>query len=297
MPLLRSCSTALALALEGGVQLGRADAFEFDLVDGVTRLYWNSSDVDLTLGGNIYSSQGAFLARSKWNLVNTMQVPSLEVFLRALNAGFSGGAQIKEQIYGGLFDGASFAFSRTFTPLDAPTDTSTYGAIELFAGDVCGIDIVGNKATIAIKGKNNRLDQYAPRNVFQTTCIHAFCDAGCTLSRATFTASYTSGAGATELFIPWSGSPPPNAATCALGTITFTSGVCAGQRRTISAGDSSGLSLVTPLLDAPTSGDTFTAFQGCDKSLNSGSGQSCTAYANTQNFRAFPFKPPVNAAY
>ena len=76
----------------------------------------------------------------------------------------------------------------------------------------------------------------------------------------------------------------------------MTGGPASGGRRTIAAADASGLSLSYPLYGVPGPGDTFSAFQGCDKSFNSGSGQSCTARANTGNYRGFEFVPPPNAS-
>jgi hypothetical protein len=47
----------------------------------------------------------------------------------------------------------------------------------------------------------------------------------------------------------------------------------------------------------PIAADGFTAFEGCDKSFNSGSVQSCTSRSNTQHYRGFEFVPPPNSAY
>jgi uncharacterized phage protein (TIGR02218 family) len=174
---------------------------------------------------------------------------------------------------------------------------NTHAGIRLFGGNVANIDVTGNEATINIKGKVNLLDQYAPRNLYQLGCEHAFCDPGCTLLRSAFTLPYTVGSSPTRTFIPWSGTPPANATNYRFGTVTFTSGVCSGQARTVRSADSTGLTLIHPLIGTPAAGDGFTAFEGCDKALNSGSGQDCTARSNTQNWRAFPFVPPADTAF
>lgn len=296
MSVLRPCPPALAVALEGGVKLWMADLFLFTLQDGSTTYRWTSWDYDLTVGGDLYSSRKPWLNRTKWNLVNTMQVPEITVILRALNDSFAGGGNIKTQIHNGLFDGATFLLSRAYMP--APADVTTLGTIDIFGGIVGEALVIGTHAEITCKGKNNNLAQYAPRNVFGTGCLHAFCDPGCTLSRAAFTTSFSVGSGSpTAQFIPWAGSPPGNYANYLQGTVRMTSGAAAGQSRTVANATSSGLTLVYPLYDAPAPGDTFTAFQGCDKTKDSGSGQSCTDRSNTQNYRGFPFVPPPNAAY
>jgi hypothetical protein len=323
LSVLRPASSALIAALDGGVRLWRADLFQFTLQDG-TNFYWTSFDNDVTIGGQVYSSKAPWLSRSKWEVVNTMQVPTMTVNLDALNTSFNGGGNIKLQIVNGVFDGASFLYSVAFLIINSTsflpavdttgqdavdtTGNTVYsvivtslqeiiGTIDVFGGMVGSVDITGNSAQITCKGKNNLLAQYTPRNVYQTGCVHGFCDAGCTLSAASFTSSFTVGASPQANFIPWSGTAPSNYAAYTNGTVTMTSGAASGQQRTVGSATSSGLTLVYPLYETPSSGDTFTAFQGCDKTLDSGSNQSCTSRSNTQNFRGFPFTPPPDAAY
>ncbi len=294
MPLLRSCSPELAAALSGGVELWAADTFTFTLSDGVTKFYWTSWDTDLNVGGQAFSSKDPWLQRSKWNVTNTMEVPTLTVYLRALGSGFNGGAAILQQIHNGLFDGASFLLSKVY--MTSPGNTSALGSVDLFGGEVAGIDLNETTANISIKGKVNKLDQYAPRNMYQIGCNHAFCDAGCTLSRNSFTASFVMGASPTATFVPWA-SAPGTPSLYLGGSVQVTSGAAAGSWRTVLAADSSGLTLSYPLYEAPQAGDTFKAFQGCDKTFDSGSGRSCTDRSNTQNYRGFEFVPPPNSAY
>lgn len=293
MPVLRPVSGALATALASGVKLWSADLFQFTLVDGVSIFYWTSWDTDLSANSHLYSSRAPWLQRSKWNVTNTMEVPSLTVRLLALNDSFQGGPSIKAQIHNGLLDGASFLLSRAY--MTVPGATSALGTVDLFGGKVAGLDLVGNVATINIKGKTNDLDQYTPHNVFQIGCNHAFCDVGCTLNRATFTTGYSVGTSPTVTFIPWAGSPPGNADNYLNGTVAITSGLASGERRNVSAADSSGLTLSYPLYQTPIAGDSFTAFEGCDKTFDSGSGQSCTDRSNTQHFRGFEFIPPPSS--
>jgi uncharacterized phage protein (TIGR02218 family) len=294
--LLRNASAALQAALAGGVRLWAADLFVFTLAGGTTQYHWTTWDTDLTAEGILYSSKNPWLGRSKWNVVNTLEVPSLTVNLMALNGDFAGGASLKTQIHNGLFDGASFLLSRAF--METPGAPDALGTVDLFGGKVGAIDLIGTEATITVKGKVNDLDQYVPRNLFQIGCNHAFCDAGCTLNRTAYTANFTVGREPSPSpgFIPW-GSAPFNPSVYNLGTLAITSGAGAGQRRTIASATAQGLILSYPLYITPAVGDDFTAFQGCDKTFNSGSSQSCTAYKNTQNYRGFEFVPPPNAAW
>jgi len=292
MSILRTCSPALATALAGRVRLWSADLFRFTLIDGATNFFWTSFDSDLGYDGETYVSQAPWLTRSKWNVANTMEVPSLDVVLRAGNGEFNGGAQIKQQIHNGLFDGASMLLSRAY--MEAPGNATTLGAIELFGGVVAGVTITGSKVAITCKGKNNLLDQYAPRNVYQIGCSHNFCDSNCTLNATAYTAGYTVGAsGVTQSFIPWNGTAPSNYALYANGEIIFSTGPCSGQSRTIMNGNASGLNLAYPLYEVPNAGDAFQAIQGCDKTL-----LTCTnVYNNAQHRDAYDFVPPPDTTY
>jgi hypothetical protein len=474
---VRACSPVTAALLASPPpNLRSADLFTFTLLNGAV-YRWTGYDRDITVEGNTWGSRKPWLERSRWSIANTMQVPTLEVFLRALDDGFAGGTDIKGQLTNGLFDGAAMTLDRVFfaagnvgsngavslsdaitttiagttvlaynalvslgwwqgtfeqglndeatmgvaffdhtgaqlgvtkwapviaTPsgmwtarslnVVAPAGSATFriymqmvrrtgtsndgriddvtfnlgstsltitnpgaesasmtgwttdigspaatpgspgdpahsgnyffyggataalsqahqdlalvsiGAvfpgIRLFGGRVADMEIVGNQATINVKGKVNLLDQYAPRNLYQLGCEHAFCDAGCTLNRAAYTTSYTVGSSTptpTRTFIPWT-SAPSNPGRYRYGTVTFTSGDCAGQARTVRSADSTGLTLTHPLIGYPLAGDAFTAFEGCDKQRSSGSGQDCTARSNTQNWRGFPYVPPADSA-
>jgi len=292
--LLRTSTLGLLeAALDAGVITAEADLFVFTLLDG-TVLYWTSWDQDLTFQGQVYSSKGPWLESSDWNVSNTMAIPELKIFMRAFNTSFRGGASIMAQVHNGLFDGAVVLMSTAFM-VASPTILDT---VPLFGGKTGGIDLGGATATIDVRGKTNDLDQYAPRNLYQIPCNHGFCDPGCTLLRSAFTQTFAAGAsGLSPSFIPWSGTPPTNAANYQNGQLTMTGGAASGQTRTVAGASSAGEALAYPLYEDPSPGDAFSAFQGCDKSLNSGSGQSCTARSNTQHYRGFPFVPPPNSAY
>ena len=290
--LLRTASSPLKAAIEAGQIRGRADLFTFTLRDG-TILRWTSWDRDLVVSGMTYSSKAPWLERGNWDVSNTMQVPSMAVTLRAFNAGFAGGAAIQAQIHNGLFAGAVFSMARAY--MVAPP--TVLGVLGLFGGKVGGIDVSGATATLTIKGKTNDLDQYAPRNLYQIGCNHRFCDPGCALLAAAYTADFAVGSsGLSATFIPWA-SAPGSPGLYQRGTITMTSGAAAGQTRTVAAADSSGLTLAYPLYRTPAPGDTFSGFQGCDKTYDSGSGQSCTDRSNTQHYRGYEYVPPPNSAY
>lgn len=295
--ILRAVAPALASALTSGAQLWRAAIFAFTLADGTTVLRFTSWDSDLVIGGETYSSRKPWVEHSDWDVSNTMEIPQMTVTLRALNDAFRGGAQIKQQIHNGLFDGAFVDVSWVF--MSAPGAAFALDTVPMFGGVCAGIDITGTTATIQARGKNNLLDQNAPRNLYQISCLHAFCDAGCALSRATFTATNTVGSGSggpTASFVPW-GSVPGSPTVYQNGFMVMTSGVASGSRRSIAVADSAGLTLAYPFYNTPAHGDAFSVVQGCDKTFNSGSGQSCTDYSNTQHYKGYEFIPSPTSAY
>jgi uncharacterized phage protein (TIGR02218 family) len=286
---MRPCNVTLAAALAAGdVLMRRAEAYKITTKLG-TIFRWSTYDKKIPNGLDTYTAQGPFLKRSSWKLTNTMQVPSMTMKLSSLNQSFNGGASLIGQITQGLLDGASVVMTEIY--MDATVDAvSVIGDIVIFGGRVSVASTDGLTATIQVKGANNRLDQYAPRRLYQVGCNNTFCDAGCTLLRASFTSSFTVGASPTRLFVPWA-SPPGTPSQFVLGTLTMTSGAASGESVTVGAADASGCTLVFPLYAAPAPGDTFTVFQGCDKTI-----ATCTGRSNNQNGLWFPFIPPAETA-
>jgi uncharacterized phage protein (TIGR02218 family) len=289
MSILRACSSALATALEGGIQLAAADIVAVTLIGG-TQYLWTSWNQNLVVSGYTYTCRDPWVTCGRSNYTNTMEVPGLEVVIRAKNDV----ANWKTLAVQGLFDGATVLRSIVFMPLASPGDTTTYGTIPLFYGVVGKSQIIGTEITLSVKGGNNMLDVPAPRNTYQPGCLHTFCDTGCTLNRASFTASFVTGDGVSRgypppstTYIPWP-SLPFAPGKYISGTLTMTSGVASGEARSIVNSDAGGLTLADPLSAVPSAGDTFTGFQGCDKTIN-----TCNVtYSNIINFRGFPFIPP-----
>jgi len=275
--------------------LSRAELFTFNLADGTTVHRWTSWPSDMIFGGHTFIGRGQKLQRTKWNVVNTMEVPELTVRLLSLNDDFNGGPSIKRQIRNGLFRGATFLLQDLYMP--QPVDRTLWGTMDMFGGVIAGVTIEGAEVTITVRGKNNLLDQYAPRAIYQAGCFNGFCDANCKLLKATFTASYVVGSSPTASFIPWASAPGAPELYIG-GQVTMTSGNATGQTADIVAADSSGLTLEYPLYDLPAAADTFDAIEGCNyQELSTGDGRSCADRGNTQNFFGFRNIPPPTTAY
>ena len=288
---MRPASSALIAFLASGQPFWTADLFTFTLLNGnVLRLA--SSDIPITYSGNTWAAVGPAITRSTWSAKNTIDVPTLDMTLWStgtdLNDGqpvYNGGDEnIKQLIHNGLLDGSLVTLQRAFMP--QPGDTA-FGLVTLFGGKAGPITIGARGAKLTYKGANVKMQAYMPRNTYKIACIHSFCDAGCTLSAATFTFSNYVSAGSTKKTILWGGTAPA-LTNLPQGYVTFTSGPNDGEVRTIVAADSSGFTLAYPLYQNPVAGDTFTTTQGCNKTE-----AKCKEYGNDQNFRGFRFIPPA----
>ena len=151
------------------------------------------------------------------------------------------------------------------------------------------IDNVGRTtAEITVNSDLALLDIQMPRNLYMPTCNHVLYDSGCGLVKNAFGANGSVGSGSSNAQIVWSSS----SSNYEQGTITFTSGVNNGVTANIKSADSGNLYLSYPLLQAPATGDTFTAYQGCDHTMS-----TCQSkFNNLTNFRGFPFVPGAEQA-
>lgn len=285
---MRDISSALQAFLLSKAPMWVADLFTVTLLDG-TVIRWTSCDHDVVVGVNTWTALGPCLERSRLNVKNTVEVPELELTLLARPTDTVEGVPVTLALHSGLFDGARIQLDRLFMP--SPGDTSL-GTCLLFNGRMSKAEITETGGKLTAKGDNVLMNQYAPRNQYQTNCLHSFCDPGCTLNPATYTASNTVGASPSTILIPW-GTVPGTPALYTFGKIKMTSGAASGQIRTVALASGAGLQLSYPLYELPAAGDTFTVLQGCDRTQATCSG----TYSNLAHFRGFPFIPPVETAF
>ena len=192
---MRTASSALISFLYSRVPCWKADLFTVTLLNG-TVYRWTDFDQPVTAGGNTWLAQGPLLERTRLGVKNTVEVPELEIKLYALDTDFIEGASIKAQLHNGAFDGATIQLDRAFMP--TPGDTSL-GTVLLFGGRMSQAQISATGAKLTVKGANVLMNQYVPRNIYQTSCIHSFCDAGCTLLESSMTlVGQAVGAGSTS---------------------------------------------------------------------------------------------------
>jgi|SRR5579871_4618708 len=280
------------------------ELFTFSLAQGGGYL-WTSYQSSLTLGASTWlaaSPVGApLITRNRFGVKNTVEVPELELRLGSPDSLYFG--NLKNQIHNGLFDGATVAMDRVFMPV--PGDLR-YGRVNLFTGRLSGVTIDSEGITVTSKGHNVLMNQQAPRNLYQTNCLHTFCDAGCAITGGEAAFTFTGqvcAPGTTAGGITWTVPAGFTASQFTHGKVTMTSGAASGQIRTVRLAGGVSLAFAYPLYDAPSAGDTFSILMGCDRQLNATT-SSCEQHRNTSNtlvnnlqhYRGFPFVPQAELA-
>lgn len=272
--------------LQPDATLAFAECFTFTLSTGVAYA-WTSADFPLTYNGFTYSASGPLVQGLKYRASVGLEVDKQQITIAARPTDFINGAPFLVALRDGAFDGANVQRDRVF--LSSPGG-AVVGGVTLFKGRVSTVDQVGRtSATLTIASDLVILDYDMPRNLFSPTCVHTLYDSGCGVIRGTFAANGTAGVGSTAISIVFPGSLGQHAQ----GSIVFSSGANANVRATVKAVVAGALlNLIYPLPFAPSVGDAFTVYAGCDHTQN-----TCgSRFANLANFRGFPYVPPPQMA-
>lgn len=269
-----------------------ADLYTLTLQTGAIFRY-TSADRNIVLSGNTFSAQGPRIKRGKTRIVIGLEVDTLDLSVFADSTAIVGAQSFFQLAVSGGLDGGTLRLDRVFMPTWG--DTSP-GAVNMFYGRIADIKIGRTEAKITVKSMLELLDIQMPRNIYQPSCLHTLFDAGCALNPASFAVTATVEAGATTLVIPTNladpyrndvdGHPISNYFTD--GKIVFSD----GTQRSVRAYVGGQFTIYEPLILAPTNGSTFTAYPGCDRSLD-----TCRAkFQNSVHFRGYPFVPAPEAA-
>jgi uncharacterized phage protein (TIGR02218 family) len=272
------------------------ELFTHVLANGIT-YRWTSFDITLSVAGYTWLApiDGApLITRNRFGVKNTVEVPELELRLGCSDMSLS---NLKTQIHNGLWDGARVEMDRVFMP--TPGDTS-FGYVLLFNGRQSGAVIDAEGVTLTAKGDNVLMNQQAPRNLYQTNCLHTFCDAGCTLQESAYTfTGQVCAPGTSAGGITWTVPSGFTASQFTGGKVTMTSGAANGQVRTVRLAGGVSLAFTYPLYDAPSPGDRFNILLGCDRQQTSCETRTPVAGGtvnNIQHFRGCPYVPRAEIA-
>jgi uncharacterized phage protein (TIGR02218 family) len=289
---MKTASTALvnfinATRASPDAPIAFADCFTFTLPTGLVLTYTNV-DQPISYNGAVFAANGPLVQGLKYRCAAGLDVDKQQIVVAARSTDLVAGAMFLNALRDGAFDGCIIQRDRVFmTALGQPPT----GGVTLFHGRISTVDQVGRtSAKITVASDLIILDMDMPKNLYAATCLHTLYDSGCGIIRGTYAASGTVGAGSTASLINFSGA----LAAHQQGAILFTSGANANVRATVKlAAAGASLTLMYPLPSPPTTGDAFTAYEGCDHTP-----ATCKAqFNNLANFRGFPYVPPPQIAY
>lgn len=264
-----------------------ADCFTFTLSTGAVLTYANV-DQPVVYNGATFSATGPLVQGLKYKGSVGLEVDRQQITIAARPTDLISGAPFLNALRDGAFDGASVQRDRVFL---TAIGGAVIGGVMLFHGRVSTVDNVGRtSAQITVASDLIVLDFDMPRNLYSPTCLHTLYDSGCGVLRGAYAASGAAGVGSTSSLIVFAGAQP----SYAQGSIVFTSGLNANVRATVKAVTvGASLSLVYPLPAAPSVGDAFTVYAGCDHT----SATCQSRFNNLTNFRGFPYVPPPQIAF
>jgi uncharacterized phage protein (TIGR02218 family) len=288
---MRAASSALISLLDGlrsqsDSQVLMADCYTLTLRSGLVLTYTNA-DVPIQLIGKSYLANSILVDGLRFKCAAGLDVDQQQITIGARPTDTVGGVPFLQALRQGVFDGCEIQRERAFL---TSWTAAPVGSVILFKGRVATIDSIGRTtAEITVNSDLVLLDINMPRNLYQPNCVHVLYDSGCSLIKNAYAASGAVGSGSSVSVINWSDA----SSAFTQGTLIFSSGANAGLSVNVKSASAGSLALSYPLETPSATGDSFTAYQGCDHTM-----ATCqTKFANLTNFRGFPFVPPPAAAY
>ena len=284
---MKPATPALTALLNSQRQFVCADVFTITQ-SNTNEILATTADVPITWDGKTYSPYGIQISGLKYKIIIGLEADEQTVTIASNRDGETlDNLPFLDAIRKGSLDGAKIKRQRVYLET---WGTEPVGAITLFTGYVASIDYLGRThAEIKVKSNLALLDLDTPRRTYQSACLHTLYDSGCGLSKAAWGTNGTVETGSTIITINWTGA---TSSYFWQGTILFTNGANAGINRTIKNTTGTQVILSYPLPYPPATGDTFTAYAGCDKTLN-----ACkNRFNNLANNTSFPFVPTPETA-
>ena len=196
-----------------------------------------------------------------------------------------------EAIQGGTFDGAYISIDRLYSPIpwqyNMPNISTDYVLKARFFGRADVIEVKLTQARLDLKSPTDLLNAQLPRNLIKPSCLNRFCDSMCGLNKANFANNVTAIAGSSKTGVKIASGFADGYFT--QGTMMCTAGANVGVSRSIKTFTGNVATPAQPFQNAVQTGDTFTFWRGCAKTM-----VACQAYNNMDNFRGFPFLPCQN---
>ncbi|HUK60236.1 MAG TPA: DUF2163 domain-containing protein [Stellaceae bacterium] len=288
-------ATAALLATRAFVDV---DCYTFRLAGafgGVSELFYSAGPVDVSAAGTLWTARGPTFdqakAKARAHYKAGLDVDTWQVVVAPRLVDPLSGTPFPDAIgsqpwlaaaQAGALDNAEVQVDRAVAAAwPAPgAALAPTGMVTVFYGTVGELDVGRSQAVITIYSHLKKLTNLLPRNLFQAGCVHTLFDQGCTLAAADFAMNGTvasSGPAANQFGS--SIAAPAGSGNYALGRVVMTSGASEGYARTVRSWSGGIFTLIAPFPFGISTGDSFTAYPGCDKSFG-----TCALFQNTANF-------------
>lgn len=252
------------------------------------RLTTRDRPVEVIEDGEVvtYDNTGKLIISGmKLKLSVGMEVDQQEVKLNYSSDSMLWGMPVPKAIRLGRLDGSIIHRDRYIA---ADTSLDWVGSVPLFRGRMSNADKI-DRASASFTAKSDLvlLNTKIPTELYQPNCNHVLYDPGCGLDRNNFKVESTVEAGTTSSLIICSSSIPE----LALGVLYIDTSDGITLIRTIKSASGSQFELAYPLDYVPQPGDSFTAYQGCDRTR-----ARCTQLNNISRYKGFPYIPVAETA-
>lgn len=277
---MKKVSEQLINYLKSRTDFHMCDLYEITLYDGGTFRYADY-DMDITLkDGRIFHCNRMGFDRDKVSLSADEAIDDISIELSIDETDIISGATVIQLARNGGFDDAQLTVYRCF--MNSPG--VVLDILELFRGEIETPEGGGVSLSINVNSLANRLNNNFPTRCYYPTCpfslfdkmcgvdINAYSQAG-TVTEATKKIIHSNLTFADKYYEQ--------------GGIEFTSGVLAGSAHAIRYSNNNTFELLIEAESAPSPGDSFVVFPGCNKTP-----EECkNKFNNFIHNRATPFVP------
>ncbi len=292
--IVKTISTGLKTLLTTSEYVQRIELLTITLQQGAGVYRYTSLDQDLVYNGYTWLSgdQGVNPGFKRGTVTTELgtDTKNLELTLFCGPNTKIGGVLVPTFADYGGFDNAIIEIDclpvPTYVPPALPNTSN--GTYNLWTGITGDVTADRTEVQIEVSSLLRILQGAFPRNYTLPTCNNTLYDSACTMVKTSFQGLGTVAAGS------WTTAQFNSNLTQIddyfdLGWIVWTSGANNGLVRTVKTYKNSGgnVLITYPLPYVPLSGDTFTAFAGCDKTQ-----ATCTnKFNNVIHYRGFPYMP------
>lgn len=277
----------LVTFLQTATEFKMADLYTISLKSGGVVRY-TTWDTDIKIGANIFLTGPPNIEHTAIEEKIGMDVSTIDVTLHASSTDLLFGAiPILQAIALGAFDGAGFKIERLFMN----SAGQQIGTVIRFSGAIGLIDEIGRSyAKLQAESGTKLLQVDWPFNILQPGCVWTLFDAGCTLLKGSFAIALTVQAGSTVNKLITTAAQSDFYFDN--GQILVSSGSNAGLIKAVRTYTAQTFYFNSPLPFAPSAGDTFFAYPGCDKTQPT----CANKFSNAANFLGFRFVPVPETA-